>query len=70
MLSLEFYIILFIFGIIFVSLIVYIIYLLVKRCLLCCPNDVIDNVRNIHTQEQRNNFWKNGDKIVNYNALM
>lgn len=68
--SLEFYIITFIFGLIFISILVYIIFLLIKRCLLCCPNDVIDNARNIRTQEQRNNFWKNGDTVVNYNALM
>lgn len=68
--SLEFYIITFIFGLIFISILVYIIFLLIKRCLLCCPNDVIDNARNIRTQEQRNNFWKNEDTVVNYNALM
>lgn len=70
MLSLEFYIILFIFGIVFVSLLLYIIFLLAKRCLLCCPDDVIDNTRNISTQEQHNSFLKNEYKIVNYNALM
>lgn len=70
MLSLEFYIILFIFGIVFVSLLLYIIFLLVKRCLLCCPDDVIDNTRNISTQEQRNSFCRNEYKVVNYNALM